>query len=108
MPIVREKYGLAMSSRNMYLSPPERKEALSLYRSLKIAKDLYRKGERSSKKIIKKMRSVILKESHMKIDYVSIVDLRTLKNINIISDKALAAVAVKIGKTRLIDNVILR
>lgn len=107
MPIVREKDGLAMSSRNTYLNSCQRREALSLYKSLRIAKTLHKKGEKDPKKIIKKMRSVILKEEHARIDYVSIVDLKRLKAVNRISKKALVAVAVKIGKTRLIDNVIL-
>jgi len=107
MPIVREKDGLAMSSRNAYLNSCQRREALSLYKSLRVARDLHKRGEKNSKKIIREMRSVILKERHAKIDYVSIVDLKRLKPINRISEKTLVAVAVKIGKTRLIDNIIL-
>ena len=107
MPIVREKDGLAMSSRNIYLNPEERKEALSIYKSLRLAKDLYKAGERDSKKILRKMREVILKEKDVKIDYISVVDLQKFKNIDRISKKALVAVAVKIGKMRLIDNIIL-
>ncbi len=107
VPIVRERNGLAMSSRNIYLSPDERKEAVSLRRSLDLAKDLYANGERDSREIIKKMRMAILKEKDAKIDYLSIVDLKDLKDIDRISKNALVAVAVKIGKTRLIDNVIL-
>ncbi|MDP8230888.1 MAG: pantoate--beta-alanine ligase [Candidatus Gorgyraea atricola] len=107
MPIVREKDGLAMSSRNLYLSPQERREALSLYKSLKLAKTLYRKGERDSRNIIKMIQKEILKESNAKIDYVSIVDTKNLKPLDRISNKALVAVAAKIGKTRLIDNAIL-
>jgi len=107
MPIIREKDGLAMSSRNLYLSPQERKQAPSLYRSLKLAKSLYRNGERNSKNIKKSMRNEILKHPHVKIDYVSIVDMKKLKPLNRISNKVLVAVAAKIGKTRLIDNTIL-
>lgn len=107
MPIVREKDGLAMSSRNIYLGASERKEALSLYKSLRLAKTLYGKGERDAAEIIRKMRSVILKDKRAKIDYVSIVDLKRLKAMDRISQKALVAIAVKIGRTRLIDNVIL-
>lgn len=106
-PIVRERDGLAMSSRNIYLSPDERKEAVSLRRSLDLAKDLYANGERDPREIIKKMRRAILKEKDVKIDYLSIVDLKDLKDIDRISKNALVAVAVKIGKTRLIDNVVL-
>ena len=107
MPIIREKDGLAMSSRNVYLNPCQRKESLSLYKSLKIARDLHKKGEKDSRKIVRKMRDVILKEKHARIDYVSIVDLKRLEAVNRISEKVLVAVAVKIGKTRLIDNIIL-
>ncbi|MFC1624580.1 pantoate--beta-alanine ligase [Candidatus Omnitrophota bacterium] len=107
MPIVREKDGLAMSSRNIYLTPEERREALSIQRSLKLVKDLYRKGERRSKNITQKMRKTILKEKDAKIDYISIVDLERLKEVDRISKKTLVALAVRIGETRLIDNVIL-
>ncbi len=107
LPIVREKDGLAMSSRNIYLDNGQRSQALSLYRSLRLAKDLYEKGEKDPKKIIKGMRRLILKEKDARINYIFIVDLKELKNLNRISEKTLVAVAVKIGRTRLIDNVIL-
>lgn len=107
MPIVREKDGLAMSSRNRYLNPKERMEALALYKSLRLAKDLHKKGERNSKKIIRTMRCMINRNKHVNIDYVNIVDAETLKSVKRISKKVLAGVAVKIGKTRLIDNMIL-
>ena len=108
VPIVREKDGLAMSSRNLYLSAEERRQALSLYRSLKLAKDLHRRGEKKSKKIINRMRNVIAAEKGPKIDYISIVDPENLKDVDRISRKALVALAVRIGKTRLIDNIILK
>ncbi|MFC1667600.1 pantoate--beta-alanine ligase [Candidatus Omnitrophota bacterium] len=107
MSTIREKDGIAMSSRNTYLTPEQRKQALSIYRALKLAKDSYRKGERDSKKIIRRMRKEILAETHMKVDYISIVDIKRLRSVNRISNKALVAVAAKIGKTRLIDNVVL-
>lgn len=107
MPIVRERDGLAMSSRNIYLTPEEHKEALSLYSSLRLARDLYKKGERNPSRIVRKMRRLILKEKDAKIDYISIVDTGQLKELNKISRRALVAVAVRIGKTRLIDNIIL-
>ena len=107
MPIVRERDRLAMSSRNLYLNPGERKQALSIYRSLMLAKLLYKKGERDPQKIIRRMRSAILNEKDAEIDYVSIVDPKTLKNINRISEKALVTTAVRFGRTRLIDNVVL-
>ena len=106
-PTVREKDGLAMSSRNTYLNASQRRQALVLQRSLRLAKDLCRSGEKDTKAIIKKMRNIILKEKDAKIDYVSIVGLERLEDIDRISKKALAAVAVKIGNTRLIDNTIL-
>lgn len=105
--IVREKDGLAMSSRNTYLSPLQRRQALSLYKALKLAQALHRKGERDSNKIIKGMRSLIRKERDARIDYISIVDTKRLKDLNRISEVALVAVAVRIGRIRLIDNMIL-
>ena len=106
MPTVREKDGLAM--RNIYLKPEERKEALSLYKSLKLAEELYKKGERNPEAIISKMRNLILRHRDLNIDYISIVDINTLKTIDRISGKALVAVAAWVGKTRLIDNVVLK
>ncbi|MBU4343730.1 MAG: pantoate--beta-alanine ligase [Candidatus Omnitrophica bacterium] len=107
MPIIREKDGLAMSSRNKYLSSQERKKALSLNRSLESAKDLYKKGERDSYKIIKKMQGMIPQNNGTKIDYIDVVDIEDLKSVKRISGKTLVALAVKVGKTRLIDNTIL-
>ena len=107
IPIVREKDGLAMSSRNKYLSSQERKKALSLNRSLESAKDLYKKGERDSYKIIKKMQGMIPQNNGTKIDYIDVVDIEDLKPVKRISGKTLVALAVKVGKTRLIDNTIL-
>lgn len=108
MPIVREKDGLAMSSRNIYLHKEERQEALCLYKSLKLAKDLFREGESDSKIIIRKMCELIARESTAKIDYVSIVDPDSLEGLDRISKEALVALAVRIGQTRLIDNTILK
>lgn len=107
MPIVREKDGLAMSSRNIYLGRDSRKQAVSLYKSLRMARGLYKKGERDSKKIISRMRNLILREKDAEIDYIAIVDPETLMDVKKISGKTLVALAVRIGKTRLIDNVIL-
>ncbi|OIO33132.1 MAG: pantoate--beta-alanine ligase [Candidatus Omnitrophica bacterium CG1_02_40_15] len=108
MPIVREKDGLAMSSRNIYLNLEERMQAQSIYKSLKLAKELFDSGERDSGKIINKMRKVIDKQSEAKIDYIKIVDTKGLKDMKKISDEAFVAAAVWVGKTRLIDNIILR
>ena len=107
MPIVRERDGLAMSSRNVYLDPCQRQRDLSIYRSLRLAKELYIKGENDPKKIIQKMRRLILKQKDIKIDYISIVDIKNLKGVQSISKKVLVVLAVWVGKTRLIDNVIL-
>lgn len=107
MPIIREKDGLAMSSRNVYLSSRERAQAVSLYKSLMLAKRLFSKGERDSGKIISKMKEVMSREPDAKIDYIAIVDTKELKDIKKISGTALAAIAARIGNTRLIDNVIL-
>lgn len=107
MPIVREKDGLAMSSRNTYLDRDSRKQAVSLYKSLRMARELYKKGERDSKKIISRMRNLILAQKDAEIDYIVIVDPETLMDVKKISGKTLVALAVRIGKTRLIDNVIL-
>jgi pantoate--beta-alanine ligase len=107
MPIVREKDGLAMSSRNIYLNRKERCRAQSIYKSLKSAKELFDGGERNSKKIINKIKKVINNQPGAKIDYAAIVDTKNLRDIKNISGEALAAVAVKVGKTRLIDNIVL-
>lgn len=107
MPIVREDDGLAMSSRNIYLSPEERKHALSLYGSLKLAKELFNKGEMDSGRIINKMRQAIGRHTDARIDYVKIVDPSDLKDVKKISRPAIVAVAAWIGKTRLIDNIVL-
>jgi pantoate--beta-alanine ligase len=104
---VREKSGLAMSSRNDYLSGDERKRAVILYRSLMESKRLFLSGEKSSLKIIKNAVSLI-KSQGLEIDYVKIVDTATLEDIKIIGDKALMAAAAKIGGARLIDNIILK
>ena len=107
MPIVREKDGLAMSSRNIYLNPEERAQALCIYKSLKLAQRLFNKGERNAKKIIKKMSQFINENRKADIEYIAIVDAEELRDMKRISGQAMVSVAVKIGNTRLIDNVIL-
>ena len=107
MPIVREKDGLAMSSRNVYLDREERGRAQSIYKSLKSAEELFKRGERDSKKIISRIKQVIDKQLGIKIDYIAMVDTKDLKDIKRISGEALVAVAVWVGKTRLIDNIML-
>ena len=107
-PIVREPDGLAMSSRNTYLSPGERKDALCLFRALERAKDLYAEGQRDAGKIRQGMIEIVNRTPSAQIDYVEIVDFDTLKAVTCMEKTVLAAVAVKIGRTRLIDNVVIR
>ncbi len=103
-PIVREKDGLAKSSRNTYLSPKEREAALILSKSLERGKALIEAGERSAAVILKAVRSMIETEPLAKIDYVELVDWNTLEPVETIDGPVLNAIAVYIGKTRLIDN----
>ncbi len=107
MPIVREKDGLAMSSRNVYLSSDERKRAATIYRALQEAKDLIKLGERDARGIISEMRKRLVSVA-TKIDYIAIVDPNTLKNVKTIKGKVVIALAVWIGNTRLIDNIVAR
>lgn len=106
-PIVREPDGLAMSSRNVYLSPEEREQALALYRSLKLAEELFTKGERDALKIKREMEEFLRGFDKVKVDYVEIVDEETLEPVSKIEKKVIVAVAAWVGKARLIDNVIL-
>ncbi len=107
MPIIREKDGLAMSSRNAYLSEKERREATVLYRSLCLARDMIRKGERRPGRIIKEMQGLIAGTSG-RVDYIEIVDIESLAPIKRLKeqDKIVVALAVWFGKARLIDNII--
>ena len=108
MPIVREADGIAKSSRNVYLSPEERKAALILSKSLKHAQDLFLQGERNSAKIVDAVTQMIKSEPLSDIDYVEMYKLPGLLPVDeVISGKVLLALAVKFGTTRLIDNVIL-
>ena len=107
MPTVREKDGLAMSSRNAYLSKDERKQSLVLYQALRLAKELVKQGKRDPRAIIQKMRRLISKKRSAKIQYIAIVDLKDLKPVDKIKDKVLITQAVWLGKTRLIDNIII-
>ena len=107
MPIVREPDGLAMSSRNAYLSPAERKSATCLNRSLEAAKALYRSGERNPAILRERIIAVIDAEAAAVIEYVELRDGDSLEEIAKADDRTLLALAVRIGKTRLIDNRIL-
>ena len=104
VPTVREKDGLAMSSRNIYLNDEERKAALVLYKALSVAEELYMRGEHDAARIKVKMTGLINKESLAKIDYISIANSDTLEELTYIDHPALVSMAVKIGTTRLIDN----
>jgi len=104
MPTVRQKDGLALSSRNIYLNNGQRKEAAVLSKALALAKSLIAGGQRDTARIISRMRQLIEKKKQVEIDYVAIVDLEKFQNINKINQSCLIALAVKIGKTRLIDN----
>ena len=108
MPIVREADGLAKSSRNTYLSPEERKSALILSKSLKLAKETFTNGQRDVEAILNLVKDTIQSEKTSQIDYVEMYKLPGLKPVgNKIEGKVLLALAVKFGTTRLIDNVIL-
>jgi pantoate--beta-alanine ligase len=106
MPIVREPDGLAMSSRNVYLKKDERESALSLSRSLKIAKKMYERGERDAAAILAEVRKYIERHPHTNIDYAKICDTMTLKDVGHIEGESVLAFAVRISKTRLIDNYV--
>ena len=106
-PIVREPDGLAMSSRNVYLDPEQRKAATVLFRTLNTAKDLYETGERDAEKIRGKMKEVLASEPLAEMQYVSCADYDTLEELDEIKGKALLSMAVYLGKTRLIDNFVL-
>ncbi|NWF77516.1 MAG: pantoate--beta-alanine ligase [Chloroflexi bacterium] len=105
VPTVRESDGLAMSSRNIYLNPEERQAATILFKALSVAKQLWQGGERDAEKIRRQMTALIQKEPLAQIDYVSIADAETLEELNSIERPAVASLAVRIGKTRLIDNM---
>jgi pantoate--beta-alanine ligase len=106
-PIVREPDGLAMSSRNAYLDPEQRKQALLLHRALMRVQGLADAGERDAARLVAAGREVLAGESRVRLDYFEIVDPETLDSVADVSGGALVAVAAFVGSTRLIDNVIL-
>jgi pantoate--beta-alanine ligase len=108
MPIYRENDGIAMSSRNTYLNPEERKAALCLYRSLKRASELFNSGEQKAGTIIREVRNIIEAEKIVNIEYIKICDTENLQDLTIVDREAVVALAVKIGVTRLIDNLVLK
>jgi pantoate--beta-alanine ligase len=107
-PIIREDDGLAMSSRNTYLSPEERKVALILSKSLKLGKKAIEDGEKNSQKVIDIITANLKTEPLARIDYVEVVDFENIQRVDTIQGETLVAIAVYIGKTRLIDNFICR
>jgi pantoate--beta-alanine ligase len=106
-PTVRRPDGLALSSRNKYLTDQQRKDAADIYKSLQKARQLIEEGITNSQTIIEQMRMILNRIPSVKIEYISIVDAGTLQNVDRIASKVLIAVAVKIGTTRLIDNILL-
>jgi len=106
-PTVREPDGLAVSSRNQYLSEKERKYAAYLYKSLQKCRQMVAGGVRDSSKIRSQMRRILNNVPSIKIEYISIADAESLEPVKRLGGRVLAAVAVKIGTTRLIDNVLL-
>jgi pantoate--beta-alanine ligase len=108
MPTIREEDGLAMSSRNKYLSSEERKQALCLVSALNQVEKLFQGGEKNSKKLIAHAAEIIRVQSVAAIDYVKVCHPETIEDLEWIDDRALMALAVKIGKTRLIDNRVLK
>jgi pantoate--beta-alanine ligase len=107
-PIIREPDGLAMSSRNVYLDPEQRKQALALHRSLTRIQGLVDAGERDAAKLLAAGRKEFDKESSARLDYFEIVNPGTLDPLEDVSNGALVAVAAFVGNTRLIDNVVLK
>src|SRR3989338_5202305 len=108
MPIVREADGLAMSSRNVYLNSRQRLDAVIIYQSLQKAREMIARGERNSRAIITRLKKEILKKKSATIDYIAVVDAKTLEIVKRIKGKVLIGLAVWIGRTRLIDNIVIR
>lgn len=106
--ITRERDGLAMSSRNIYLSEDERREALVLSQALEKAAAMVKAGERDPEKVVRTVKDLISSKTLVKVDYVAMVDTVGLDNISSISGEALLAIAAFVGKTRLIDNIIVK
>jgi len=105
-PTVRSSDGLALSSRNQYLTDRQRKDAALIYKSLRKCRELIGAGNKDTKKIIARMQEILNRAPSIKIEYVSIVDAETLQSCGYITGKVLAAVAVRIGSARLIDNIL--
>jgi len=106
-PIVREKDGLAMSSRNTYLSDEERGKALCLYKAIRHAKKRFDNGLTDAELLKSEIRDIILANSGVTVDYISVVDKYNLSDKEVIDSNSVLALAVKVGKTRLIDNCLM-
>ncbi|MGQ9704886.1 MAG: pantoate--beta-alanine ligase [Actinomycetota bacterium] len=107
-PTVREEDGLAMSSRNVYLQPEERRAATVLYRSLRQAEEMVQRGERDAQKVLSAIREMLDSEPLVEPEYVEAVDWEGLRPVNRLEGKVLIALAARVGKARLIDNVLLQ
>lgn len=107
VPIVREEDGLAMSSRNVYLNPQERQQAVVLYQSLQKAKEAVIAGESNPEKVINILEDLIKSKPLAQLEYAEILSLPDLANLTVIQGQILLALAVRFGKTRLIDNMLL-
>ncbi len=107
VPTVREPDGLAMSSRNTYLNPEQRRAAIVLYQALSLAQKLWSQGERDAAKLRQQMTDLICKQPLANIDYISIANAETLDELDRVNTPALVSLAVRISNTRLIDNVVL-
>ena len=107
-PIVREPDGLAMSSRNIYLSPEDRAHALVLHRSLQLVEKEFRGGEKTASRLGDTARALIARQPGVRLDYFEIVDPDSLEPLERITQPALVAVAAYVGSTRLIDNIVLK
>ena len=108
IPTVREPDGLAMSSRNTYLNPKERQAALVLYQALCLTQKLWSQGEKDAQHLRQEMTALIKKQPLATIDYVSVADADTLDELDRVKTPASVSLAVRIGNTRLIDNVVLQ
>jgi pantoate--beta-alanine ligase len=107
VPTVREQDGLAMSSRNVYLSPEMRQQAPVLYKSLQLAEKLWQQGEKDAAKIRQQMTALIQKQPLAQIEYIDVADTETLAELKTIKSSALISMVVRFGHTRLLDNIIL-
>lgn len=107
MPTVRESDGLAMSSRNSYLSPPERVVALTLGRALEAARQAHDAGERNARALVHAVRQAMAGEPGVEVEYIECRDANTLEEITTVNAPAVVAIAARVGRTRLIDNLVL-